>query len=263
MSGSGRAAAQPHGLAPDGERRHRPTGSGWVECHQLLALDDTEATALAARLTIGGGPSRRSAAFQCVVFRAGRLPVVIDDGDLTVPDRLLELRTSGLWVEFVCETPYEHWSYGLEAFGLAIDDGGELLGRGYGHRTPLGWELEFESEPALVASLGPAGYRQTGRVHGLLLFAPDGSPGGGGAAVELAGPALRHHWWGQTDRIATGAGWPGDAVLDGNGAAPGAVGPGPDRVALPATGLGRGIAPLPTWWITRTSSGLVSSTGRS
>ena len=45
----------------------------------------------------------------------------------------------------MCEEPGRRWTYGLEAFALAVDDPAELLGRGYGHRVPLGWELEFEA----------------------------------------------------------------------------------------------------------------------
>ena len=38
------------------------------------------------------------------------------------PRQGLEVRADGLWGELMCETPLEHWSYGLEAFGVALDD---------------------------------------------------------------------------------------------------------------------------------------------
>ncbi|MEP6624578.1 MAG: hypothetical protein ABJC79_09050 [Acidimicrobiia bacterium] len=53
----------------------------------------------------------------------------------------LEFRADGLWVEFVCETPKEHWSFGLEAFGLRVDDPAEEIGE----RIPVGFDLEWET----------------------------------------------------------------------------------------------------------------------
>ena len=58
---------------------------------------------------------------------------------------LLEFRADGLWVEFVCETPGEHWSFGLEAFGLRVDDPAEEIGE----RIAVGFDLEWET-PDLV-----------------------------------------------------------------------------------------------------------------
>ena len=66
----------------------------------------------------------------------------------TGPD--IDLRGPGLWLSLVCETPGEHWTIGLEAFALAVDDPdderGELLA--------LGLDLEWEAP---------------GHVHGVLL----------------------------------------------------------------------------------------------
>jgi hypothetical protein len=53
----------------------------------------------------------------------------------------LEFRADGLWVDFVCETPDEHWSFGLEAFGLRVDDPAEEIGE----RIPVGFDLEGET----------------------------------------------------------------------------------------------------------------------
>jgi len=127
------------------------------------------------------------AAFQAVVADRTGEPVVISDNEISMPAEGWELRTSGLWADHICETPMEHWSYGLEAFALRIEDPTELLGRGYGERVPLGWELEFEATDEPVVASGEA-YAQSGTLHGLLLLA-DGE-------VEVEGPALRSHRWG-------------------------------------------------------------------
>lgn len=53
----------------------------------------------------------------------------------------LEFRADGLWVDFMCETQGEHWSFGLEAFGLRVDDPAEEIGE----RIPVGYDLEWET----------------------------------------------------------------------------------------------------------------------
>jgi hypothetical protein len=150
---------------------------------------------------------------------------VISDLDIDAPVSQWELRTSGLWVDHICETPYEHWSYGLEAFALAVDDPAELLGRGYGDRTPLGWELEFEATGA-PESIGGQSYWQQGVGHGLLLLA--------GREIEIEGRAARAHRW--------GAGlFPAEDGLDDGT-------PAVAEVALPTLD---GV-----WWVARTAAGV-------
>ena len=63
--------------------------------------------------------------------------------DLEVPrarGRVLEFRADGLWTEMTCETPDEHWSFGLEAFGLRVNDPAEEIGE----RIAVGYDLEWE-----------------------------------------------------------------------------------------------------------------------
>lgn len=64
------------------------------------------------------------------------------------------IRHHGLWLSLVCETPGEHWSVGLEAFALAVDDPDDERG----DLVPLGFDLEWEAP---------------GRVHGELLIGHD------------------------------------------------------------------------------------------
>jgi len=112
---------------------------------------------------------------------------VVAEIDIALPAERWEIRASGLWADHVCETALEHWSYGLEAFALEIEDPSELLGKGLGLRVPLGWELEFEAEQ-VAGWLGSCCYQQVGELHGLILTVD------GESAVE--GPAVRTHWWG-------------------------------------------------------------------
>ena len=96
-------------------------------------------------------------------FSGQALVDVVGDGLLVVRDaevprargRALEFRADGLWVDFVCETPDVHWSFGLEAFGLRVDDPRDEIGE----RVPVGFDLEWETATSVT---GP-------NVHGDLL----------------------------------------------------------------------------------------------
>ena len=46
------------------------------------------------------------------------------------------VRAEGLWAELLCETPGEHWSFGLEAFGVRFDDAAEAAASDRGERVP-------------------------------------------------------------------------------------------------------------------------------
>lgn len=78
----------------------------------------------------------------------GRWLVVRDDDAPAPVDGTI--RTHGLWLSLTCETPGEHWSVGLEAFALAVDDPDEVRG----DLVPLGLDIEWEAP---------------GRVHGEVL----------------------------------------------------------------------------------------------
>jgi hypothetical protein len=74
--------------------------------------------------------------------------VVVRDHDVPLPRAGLEIRADGLWAELICETPDEHWSFGLEAFGLRLDDPTDALAPGgeIGERIPVGLDLEWETD---------------------------------------------------------------------------------------------------------------------
>ncbi len=80
--------------------------------------------------------------------------VVVRDDDVPAPrGPHLELRADGLWAELICETPDEHWSFGLEAFGLHFDDPGEALVSDVGDRVAVGLDLEWETPDVVVGEL--------------------------------------------------------------------------------------------------------------
>ena len=127
--------------------------------------------------------------------------VAVRDHEVPLPRAGLEVRADGLWGELVCETPLEHWSIGLEAFGIAYDDATEAWGDEWGERLPVGLDLEWEAtaEPGDIPPAGPSpgpggvAYCQPGRVHGEILVGPDRIPIAGTGFRSRASGVL--DWW--------------------------------------------------------------------
>lgn len=210
---------------------------GWVDRQRIVVEADDAGFVLAAQVSIHRpGPT---ASFQCAVFGLSDRPIVIAQDGIDAPDRGWEFRASGLWVEYVCEDPFVHWSHGLEAFAIEIDSERELLGRGYGDRVPLGWEFDFlatgdpegDGDDSAPGSAGH--YQQDGTAEGLLLLAS--------GERSFRGWARRTHRWGPIDRSV--------AVVDEAPTLGDEAGPAVERVALPT--------PIDVWWIGRSADGWV------
>jgi hypothetical protein len=99
--------------------------------------------------------------------------LVVRDHEVLPPKQGLEIRADGLWAELTCETPREHWTFGLEAFGVRLDHADEALRAGgeIGERIAVGLDIEWE-----VGADGPP----AGNVHGDVLV--------GRARHEIDGP---------------------------------------------------------------------------
>ena len=109
--------------------------------------------------------------------------------EVPLPRAGLEIRTEGLWATHICETPFDHWTVGLEAFGLGVDDPAELYGRQYGERVPLGFDLEWEaSAPAHPEGDSSMAFAQACRVSGEILV--------GSVQIDFDGHGHRSRQWG-------------------------------------------------------------------
>jgi hypothetical protein len=100
--------------------------------------------------------------------------LVVRDHEVPLPHRpdVLEIRADSLWGELVCETPFEHWGIGMEAFGLDVE-----------------WE---EVSPVATHAHGD-GYSQSGIVHGEVLV--------GRERLAFDGHGVRDHSWGPSDGV--------------------------------------------------------------
>lgn len=137
--------------------------------------------------------------YEAALTGAHRQLLAVIDHDVPFRTSPFEVRTTGLWADHVCETPLDHWTLGLEAFALGVDDPNELLGRQMGDRVPLGFDLEWETDgPVLDDPPRPDGhgYAMACRVHGEVLV---------GASTLSIDDAVGHrtHRWGSID----GDGW--------------------------------------------------------
>jgi hypothetical protein len=100
-------------------------------------------------LAVGG----ERATYRAELFVDGALVLVADDEIPLPKGSLLEVRADGLWAELVCETPGEHWGFGLEAFGLRYDDPGEALVSDRAERVPVGLDLEWETPDRVIGEI--------------------------------------------------------------------------------------------------------------
>ena len=103
---------------------------------------------LAGLLRLSVRPDDRTTWFLCAVHQRGHDPVVVLDWELPLVTNAFEFRASGIWTDFVCETPIEQWTIGLEAFGVAIDSAETLTPDVYGQRLPVGLDLDVEAASA-------------------------------------------------------------------------------------------------------------------
>lgn len=177
------------GAAPDPvwERRHPGGPESWT--FDYVAEDGSLAGFVG--LTLWAAP--RLAWYWAGLVGRRRPYLLVRDLEVAAPrsPTSREIRSEGLWADMNCETPHDHWSLGLEAFGVALDDPDEALGAERGDRTGLGLDLEWEAAGPVVGTAGD--YGQACAVHGEILV------GGGGGPVETVdfeGRGWRRHAWG-------------------------------------------------------------------
>ena len=188
-------------IAPTDERRHRPgPGRDWEESWYLDFVSADGGLAGYVRLALR--PAEGTAWFWAGMVGGGPALVTLRDHEVPPPSgRGLEVRASGLWTELVCETPLEHWSVGMEAFGVGLDDPLEAWGRERGDPWALGLDVEWEGIGPCTP--WPGGYWQPCAVHGDVLV--------GAERFQLDGSGMRLHLWGEVRR----AGWAAGRLGDG------------------------------------------------
>jgi hypothetical protein len=130
-----------------------------------LEFADDQGLSGSLRLTVE--PSTCAFFAQVVVPDVG--VIVVRDDQVGPPKGtdLLVVRAEGLWAELLCETPDEHWSFGLEAFGLRFDDEAEAATGDRGERIAVGFDLEWETPDRVVGEVLVGRARHALDAHGM------------------------------------------------------------------------------------------------
>jgi hypothetical protein len=114
--------------------------------------------------------SSRKGWYVTALIGVDRQLVLVVDPKIPIPQltQYLEFRAEGIWAQHVCETPLEHWTIGLEAFGVTLENVEDAMGNQWGKRTGVGLDLEWEriDDPQSVGS----GFRQRCSVSGEVLI---------------------------------------------------------------------------------------------
>jgi hypothetical protein len=189
---------------PADEHRH-PAGpeAGWEESWYFDFVSPGADLGGFVRLALHPGEGR--AWYWAYVAGRGRAVVAVRDHEVELPrGRALEVRSAGLWAELTCETPLDHWSAGLEAFGVALDNPTEAWRGERGDPVALGLDMEWEATGG--AADVPRGYAQPAAVHGEVLV--------GRERVEVDGHGWRTHLWGAPG-VVLAPWWAGAHLDDG------------------------------------------------
>jgi hypothetical protein len=150
----------------------------------------TSDASLGGFVRLGLYPNQGVVWYWAALVGNGRRLLLVHDHDMEAPrGAALEVRGQGLWSMVTCETPLDHWSIGLEAFAVALDDPAEAYRGERGDLVGLGFDLEWE---ALAPPFGqPGGYGQACRVTGEILVADE--------QLALDATGHRSHRWGVHD----------------------------------------------------------------
>jgi hypothetical protein len=211
---------------PADERPHRPgPDPGWEESwHFDFAAADGS---LGGFVRLALRPGDGTAWYWAYLAGPRRAVVVVRDHELDPPRAgALEVRGPGLWAQVVCETPLDHWSAGLEAAGVALEDPAEGLRGERGHPVPLGLDLEWEATGPPVAD--DPGYALPALVHGEVLV--------GVERLALDGRGWWVHRWGAPPWREDGWWWAAGNVAGGTAVTAGGSSRGGPGLSLARSG---------------------------
>jgi hypothetical protein len=174
------------------ERRHAAGPDRWWGERWAFSLVADDGT-LALHTSVTLYPRQRRTWFATAVLAPDHPYVLCRDDDIAMPSTsVIELRTEGLWMHAICETPLEHWTVAIEAFAVAFDDPSEAVGSERGERIGLAYDLEWES----VGNVRPA---ESGIDGYTIRCVVNGDAQLGDRSSTISGTGSRSHHWGVLD----------------------------------------------------------------
>lgn len=188
------------------EGRHEPTTDKWWGESWYLDFAAVDGS-VGGYVRLGYYPNQKVAWWWAYLVGRDRPLVALRAHDVAVPRTGTEVRSDGLWACLTAETPLQHWSVGMEAFAVALDDPVETYRGERGDRVPFGLDLEWEAVAPAFDYPGTTRYEQSCQVHGEILV--------GGERIEFSGPGQRDHSWGPRDWWRFGWLWTAGWLDDG------------------------------------------------
>ncbi len=191
------------------ERRHDPgpvPDALWSESYYLDFVDPAAGVAGYVRLGLCAGLGR--AWYWACLVGPDRPLVTVIDHDVPLPAAPgTEIRTDGLWADYIVETALDHVTVGVEAFAVGVDDPSEVYGDLRGDRVPFGLDLEWETDGGVYPYPGVTRYEVPCRVHGEVLV--------GQERIAIDGHGQRDHSWGSRDWWSMAWSWTAGRLDDG------------------------------------------------
>lgn len=173
-------------IGPELEQAQRPSGRpAWYESWVVEVVTDDGAIAIRMELRVR--PDQNRSQFSTLLVRRDKPVVWINESEAPLPNPGMELRASGLWMEFIAQDPLQHFTADLEAFALELEDPADAAGTGYGIRVPVACELEWQTRADPEPVVG--GYRVPCFVMGDFQI--------GHEDLQIDGWGWRSHTWGE------------------------------------------------------------------
>jgi hypothetical protein len=195
---------------PQDEGRHEPDAAQqlWNESWYFdFAAEDGS---IGGYVRLGLYPNLGVAWYWGYLVREGEQLLAVKHHESKLPKGdVLEVKEDGLWSQLHCETPHDHWTIGLEAFAVGLDDPGDAYANAdpVGDKVPLGLDLEWQAQAPVYDYPGVTRYEQSCLVTGEILV--------GNQAISFDGWGQRDHSWGVRDWWGTGWVWTAGRLDDG------------------------------------------------
>jgi hypothetical protein len=163
---------------------------------------------LGGYVRLGLYPNLGTAWYWATLVGDDRPLLLVRDHEVALPKgESLEVRSEGLWADINCETPHDHWSMGLEAFAVGLDDPADAYHGERGDKVGIGFDLEWEAISVPYDYPGMSRYEQPCGVHGEILV--------GDERINFDGIGQRDHSWGVRDWWNTQWCWTSGRLEDG------------------------------------------------
>jgi hypothetical protein len=191
---------------PQDEGRHRPDDDRWWSESWYFDFAARDGS-LGGYVRLGFYPNQKVAWWWAYLVGADRPLIALRAHEVPFPKRGLEVRDEGLWACLTAETPNDHWSVGMEAFAVSLDDPLDAYRGERGDRVAFGLDLEWEAVAPVFDYPGVTRYEQSCNVYGEILV--------GEERIIFDGPGQRDHSWGRRDWWELNWCWTAGALADG------------------------------------------------